>query len=309
MTLQDPQDLQEEALSPRMAAIGGHYIITIGMTGSGKTTFQNFLIRYLIEGTDDFIVKAFENNEASEAIIRHWKARWKTGDLELPTALGPPKEYVFDIAPSPQSRYKHPLTFAFFEVSGEDLGQVMYQEGGQQILPPVFLKILNHPNAKYVIVLVSDGAKLRKDDDFFFDFLQYLDRNLLAESKALLHEENRLLLLISKPQEAEHKLFSKISDSKPGRDPASVQIVRHYLRQTYREIQGWGVKPAVGSLYIGKLESVQQDGTGTPVQKLFKPDFKEIGDVFHWFYCQVTGAPLGPTLIGRVRKSFASMFR
>ncbi len=95
-----------------------NYIFSLGKVGSGKTAFQNHLIRYLKTANENFTIEPADYG--SERLLDEWASLWRDGKFAARTEAGQPKDYAFRVQPVRRHKDKPPLEFGFLEISGTD---------------------------------------------------------------------------------------------------------------------------------------------------------------------------------------------
>ena len=274
----------------------GKYILTIGLPGSGKSLFHGVLLHYLDKGRD------FQVQPASEDSRVHLVERrrdWQQGRFVAAAAKGTPKEYAYKITPLPKGKFTQPLVFRFHEISGADLSdKVVYEPEKQQTLWPEIKALLNSCSGKLVIVLMCDGGNLPGNDGFFVDFLSYVQKSMTRLNFANLKKRVRIMLVISKPEEAEALLHEKGPGSEK---PVTEAMINHFLPQTRKQIElNWSQKPLMARLSLGTIASVEEDGEEREV--LVTPDFKHMEAIFERIYYHLTGASALRRALDRLRE-------
>jgi hypothetical protein len=84
----------------------GKYILTVGLPGSGKSTFQDVLLQNLDKGRNFQLQPASEDSRVQ--LVKR-RQDWQEGRFMAATAKGTPKEYAHKITPLPKGKFTQPL--------------------------------------------------------------------------------------------------------------------------------------------------------------------------------------------------------
>lgn len=289
----------------------GNYILTFGMPRAGKTTFQNFLIRYLVEGSDaSFALDPLpiDGQPESMLLLKEWRKQWQNGELATPTEVGQPKEFGFRVTPIGPYKGKAELEFGFFEVSGEDLKTVLVERKSgtivKQSLPRDLEHFLVNRNIRFILVLVCDGDDPSRDDELFSDFLEYLGQ-IHGKYSRQFRQGTPVLILVSKPRLTLTKI-TPLADVNGATQ--AVQAVKTFLPLTHGSLVRWGADVQAALLDIGKIEPIALPTEKQAKDRLVEPNYEHIGHIFKWIYEHFTGTPLGPTFMQRLWHYFVSLF-
>lgn len=303
--------IERSDLAPRNLN-GGNFVVTIGWAGSGKTTFQNFLIRYIDERLKRvgfrMLPKEVEDAADAERLLDAWRQSWREGHFQLSNATKPPGQYSFKVIPPDKSRFKKNLEFGFVEIDGEQfgslvpslikkkaeglvqrLGQNIQRKKSEPVMPPSILSLLSNNKVQPFIVLVCDGEELGRmerrptDDELFTAFLQFVEHRLRDGSIKRLRKEARIMILVSKPDEARRALDSLLELGHPEDLSIARRVAKLYLPNTLVEIeQGWKQKPYITSLNLGETEGEGDD------RRLVEPNYRNISRIFDVMYERMT---------------------
>ena len=274
-------------------------IITIGQPGSGKTTFQSFLLRYLMEETKLANMNISENGERHmmNNNLRDWTEMWRAGRLPSANSLGDIKTLRWELLPA--DKKKPELDFSFLEVAGEDLKTVEETDSNDvPKLPEEVRDFIDTSEANSrLFVLICDGSNPHVSDQLATATLEYLSAYFDEKSKKI-----PILILLSKPILARNLWESETKKALPGNSenfPAN--FVGKYMSLTIAQMQKMGLDYFVKPLFIGKIqladplvvgEAREEGNKNAGVSTLAKPDFEDIGKIFLWIYEMGTGKKL-----------------
>jgi len=273
----------------------GKYILTVGLPGSGKSTFLDFLLQCLDKSSTFQVQPASEDSR-----VRLVKRRedWQEGRFMAATAKGTPREFAYKITPMPKAKFTQPLLFRFHEISGEELRDRVYEPEKRQTLWPETKALLGCGGGKLVIVLMCDGSDLAKNDRFFLDFLGYVKKSLSSTNFASLKRRALIMLIVSKPEQAQNDHFE--GDLRTDK-PITEDMIDLFLPRTREEIElNWRQKPLMARFSLGAVARVEEDGEERDV--LVTPDFKHIEAIFERIYYHLTGATALRRALDRLRE-------
>lgn len=277
----------------------GNYIITFGFPGSGKTTFQSSLLRYLFH-VGPFATEPMHEvgsgsapNFESSRVITQWMEQWRAGTFPKSNAIGEHEIREIAIRVQPVEGVKTELELGMLEVSGEMMQSVIPTDFSEPKISRVVQSYLANPHVNLAIILLVN-PEVDDNDSLFLNLLTYLDANLPHDVR----ERSGLMLLVSKPDAALKKLkevdrnYAMLSDLK---GDAIEDYIEKFCPATYRFWDQWPSpkKKMIGRVYLGEIE---QDGDKA---KLIRPDFRSVENIFSWIYTHFTGRRLGP---GRFRR-------
>lgn len=274
-------------------ARSGNYIFSFGYPGSGKTTFQWFLMDYLMN-VGDFQTKVMvhDTSDGSEwegrRIINDWKKLWIERRFPASTKSGEEDIREVRCRVTPRTGQTRPLDFSFLEISGELLRMVMPQEHNRPNLVPTLAAYLSNTKMKFILVLMLH-PDVEDNDTLFASFITYLDKNFPN-----LRERMSLAVVISKPDESLERLRRYGSvNQRVNYDEFDEEAVEDYVNrfcpETYQIWQNWpdSSKTLLSPLYLGKLKVIEGE------QRIVDPDHKHIESIFDWIYEQFNGVRLG----------------
>lgn len=276
----------------------GNYIFTFGKVGSGKTTFQYHLLRWLMIGGEfNTEILPIQESRRAEGIVNEWKRMWEKGKFPAGTARDNPKEFRFRV--TPHYGQKTPLEFFFFEMSGEDLASVEARlSGPEPKMMEVMHRFLNNQRIRFSLILICDGDDPEQDDIFISSFLTHLR----TEYGDRFQQSAPITLLIAKSDLAIEQM-RKVKDSH--------QVSRHklntgafvdrYMKSTSQALKAWTAGHSIYSFTVGKVETVY----GEPHLK--RTSYDDVTAIFEHIYKQFTGKSLGKTRWEKFKAFLKSM--
>lgn len=277
----------------------GNVVFSFGFPGSGKTTFQWFLMNYLMNqgdfSTEIVIPDTEEGGDwAGRVLINSWKELWIEG--RFPEATKVNEEDIKEVRCKvvPGSGNKTQLDFSFLEVSGELLKAAVPEEGRRPDMVPTLRAYLKNPRMKLILVLLLHPDR-EENDIFFPSLISFLDREFPN-----VRDRMSLAIVLSKPQESLERLRSfGSSDGRFDYDRLDADAIEDYVNrfcgETFQIYQKWPdpQKTLLAPLYIGEV--AVHDGE----KRLVSADFKHVSQIFAWVYGQFTSTNLGKTWFQR----------
>ncbi|MXX91802.1 MAG: hypothetical protein F4213_21670 [Boseongicola sp. SB0677_bin_26] len=294
-----PPQLTPEDISDRR---GGNCLLSFGFPGSGKTTFQSFMINYLRnKGPFQFEILVPERVNGpdweGQAIVNGWLSKWETGRFPEPTPAQESdiREVSFKVTTT--SGRKLSSEISFLEVSGELLEKVLPEPGYAPDLAQNLRAFLENPHLKFVLMLMIN-PDVTGNDQLFASLMSYLDHDFPG-----LRDRISIGIVLTKPQACLARL-NEFSNSRQNfqrldRD-AQMAYLNRFCGQTYQIWSNWPSprKTLLSPLYLGDIETVE----GEP--RLRDPDYRHIEQMFFWIVEQFTGQRPGPTwwqrLVGKM---------
>ncbi|MDE0533110.1 MAG: hypothetical protein OXI01_16915 [Albidovulum sp.] len=285
-----PEDVKEKT--------SGNYLFSFGFPGSGKTTFQWMMMNYLMnEGPFHPKIQVPDRANGPDwegrGIINSWKNQWIEGRFPDSTPAGERNVREVMVHAHTTAGKKLAVDFSFLEASGELMHTVIpgYPEAGKSPeLTPLLRAYLENPRLKFVVLLML-SPDIEENDQLFPSFVSYLDQNFRG-----LRDRMSLGVIVTKPRESLRRLrkFGASDGSKdfPEFDEKTLEAyVNRFCGETYQIWESWPYpkKTLLSSLYIGEIEMIEGE------QRLVKPDFHHIGEIFFWVFEQFTGKRPGPT--------------
>lgn len=287
---------RHEGLHPdEVANKSGNYIFSFGAPGSGKTTFQWFLMRYLMEYGDfvtriDVPEKANTPDWEGRRILNEWKTQWVEG--RFPESTGSQESDIREVTLEvrPMQGEKTPCKLSFLEISGELLRMVDPTMVDTPRLADTIHAYLSNEKIRFLTVLMLHPDDER-NDNLFASFMSYLDRIHPGIKSRM-----SIAIIVSKPEESLRKL--QTFGDREGRtdyfefdDAALHAYVDAFASEAYQTFRSWPEqrRSLMCSLYIGKIDREAGEAI------LRKPDYENIAGIFGWIYTQFTGKRLGLT--------------
>jgi hypothetical protein len=269
----------------------GNYILTYGRHGSGKTTFQNFLLRYLSEGNPYFLIEpagsSYDNEEAL-FLLQDWQAQWRSGALAPATPVGDARCFQFTARPVDSSRNLPELTFGIFEIAGEDYASIVKsRQNPEPQFPQGLHRFLSNTQINFLIVLMCDGEDPTRDDSFFESFIDLFEVSFDSKFVRQFWSRTPILLIFSKPEQARGYLTHVPSVQRYANTDDEYILIEEFLPRTHKKIQERGIEFEASFLNIGELDGVSRvdPGEGLTIEKrLTRPDYSNISDIFVWIY-------------------------
>jgi len=241
----------------------GNHIMSFGFPGSGKTTFQWFLMMYLIhEGAFQTTVRVPETLNGEDwdgrRTINDWTSLWIEGRFPEPTQASESdiREITAHVVPTEGKRID--LEFSFLEVSGELLKLAIPEADRRPQITPLihehFKNCLEKPHCKIVLMLLLH-PDVEENDRLFASFIAYLDKKFPG-----LREHMSLGVIISKPETSLARLrkFGS-SDGRFNYDHFDGEALEDYLNrfcgETYTIWRDWPVQDAtlLAPLHLGEI--------------------------------------------------------
>lgn len=278
----------------------GNLIFSFGFPGSGKTTFQWFLINYLMnEG--DFLTKievtetSHDNAWDGREIINEWKRLWIEGRLPAATPVEEGAIREVHCTVTPRSGQTKPLSFRFLEVSGELLRMALPQQGRRPDVAGTIKSYLNNKQMKFVLALMLH-PDVEENDMLFPSFISYLEKEF---PEAL--DRMSLAIIISKPQKSFERLCSfGSSDGRFNYDRFDEEAIEDYVNrfcgETYQIFNSWpnARKTMIAPLDIGDMELEEGE------LRLRQARYDHISNIFSWIYEQFNQVSLGRTFLQKI---------
>lgn len=288
--------------------LSGNFILTFGRVGSGKTTFHNTLLRFLSEGSPPFTLEPLAGSDDSAFFkLREWREQWRNGALAPANDIDSAECYEFQAKPLEELARFPEVEFGIFEISGEDYEKVVKSPSNPDpFFPGGLQRFLSNPKIKFILVFVCDGEHPEKDDEFFENFIDLFDSQFNARFARRFWQMTPILLVISKPTAARTRLKDSLVKGLEEADE-EFAIIEAFLTRFYRKVRAKGIEFQASFLNVGEIQKISEttdDGPEILRQKLIRPDFVNIRDIFGWMYKNWTGI----TIIHR-RESFWQLFK
>ena len=289
-----------------------NYIFTVGRQGSGKTTLQSYIFRYLLTQREHIVTPDVEltlRKPQYREVLREWNERWKMGLFPDGTPAKNPVDMRWTVTPHPgNKKYRNypEISFGFLEISGEDFKSLNDMKA--ELMPSLekFLKATPHSIA---FVFVARGDSIDKDDDLFYEFLEYL----YVYIDPAFREKCSALLVLADPDECKRILAASLGKSPDNRRLNVEGFVERFTPKIARQLEHakWGKRAAIVPFSVGEFgKCAYDDGKERPT--IIKPSFDDTRVIFDWLYEQFTHRrPVDPadTLLGRTRSWLESFGR
>jgi hypothetical protein len=285
----------------------GHYILSYGLPGAGKTAFQSFLTYYLslvgpFSTTLRFSPETSAQGWEPQAVVNQWTRDWSAGRFpgRTPSAEDDIRELCFRVVPKRGARA--PLEFGFLEVGGELMRRVIVDTDLEPTLSQTLRSYLANPAIDLLLLLVVDPDQGLENDLLFDNLLTHL-QIIVPE----LRSRARLGVLISKPQTALRQL-RKTNQGLAHYPELRGELCEDYLRafapRTYQLFEDWPnpERTAVMALHLGESAALAPADAHAAAGaiRITSPDYTDIGRIAGWIYRQFTGETLGPTRLQRL---------
>jgi hypothetical protein len=271
----------------------GNLVLVAGRSGSGKSTVQNCLVRYMTMVEKTFAVEPVPADKRIDGqdLLDEWAALWDEGKLAPETAAGQPKDHVYRLRPGKQHKDKPTIDIGFIEIASAELEALAAADGEKKpALPARMAGALGNAAGNAVLVLVCDGAEPEgaapSQDALFAAFIA----RLKAEFGEAVVSRCPVLLVATKlgqSEDAPEDLAAFAGDCLPG---------------TLAALQDWRAGYALAELDVGEIEAGPD---GEPL--LLSPKFDDAAKIFRWVYFQFTRYPVLDPFLSRlwrtVRKS------
>ena len=269
-----------------------NYVFTVGRSGSGKSTLQSWLLRHVSESREYSTRTIREANGPreprllSEEVMSEWHQQWSKNELPHRTQVGRPAEFRFEV--TPMTRPNAPLSFGFFEASGEDFQHVMRSGIADPKLPVSLRQFLSNEHCRFVFLLVCIGHDMQGDDRLFCDFVEYLH----DEFDGRFWNDSSIAIVIADPTSANRLLKTRgpQSDTEPSTDFDIDEFSWTFLQKTRNKLQRWSKPVGLAPFSIGKV--YQDPSTDAKYVEDFSQ--QDADSLFRWIYRQFIGFDPGP---------------
>jgi len=284
----------------------GHYILSYGLPGAGKTAFQSFLSYYLNHAGPFSTTLRFDPETSAQgwepqALVNQWTRDWSAGRFPERTSAAEDdiRELCFRVVP--RSGARAPLEFGFLEVGGELMRRVIVDTNLEPSLSQTLRSYLANPAIDLMLLLIVDPEQGRENDLLFDNLLTHL-----AVIVPDLRSRARLGVLISKPQLA----LRQLRETNQGlahypvlRGELCEDYLREFTPRTFQLFEDWPNpgRTAVMALHLGESATLDPpDGhAAAGAIRITRPDYADIERITGWIYRQFTGETLGPTRLQR----------
>ncbi|BAU57658.1 hypothetical protein HH1059_09640 [Halorhodospira halochloris] len=291
-------DVNEWAREQRRKFAGqtSNYLLSFGFPGSGKTTFQSFLVYYLTHiGPFDAHprINPLGNAQGWDPMVtfNEWIRLWHQGKFPPanPVDERDIRELAFDIQPL-QGKRQPPLELSLVEVSGEFMARVIAERDHDPDLVDAVADLFGDDQINLTLVFIIDPDHGDENDVLFQNLVTFLDVHFPGA-----RERMSLAIMISKPEASLQLLqsrYSEYSNHTELRGDLCEDYVRLMAPRTHRILDSWPSLQRVQlmTLHLGELGS--QDGE----PRVHRIDYTDIEAIFGWLYSQFTGSGLGPSV-------------
>lgn len=288
----------------------GNYVLSLGLGGSGKSTFHSFLLRFIEQsGKLEYEMKipqlrSGEEDHQTRNLINQWRAKWSRGEFVAPTATSEAaiREIKYSVVPT--WGVKSVLDFGMIEVSGELLRQVQGGRTGRQSLPEAVHHLIANPHVN-LVVLMMVHPDTPNNDILLTNFIDYVNQHFPERQRQI-----SLGVIIANPDRALEQMIARTGgeNSSPFahyqrlEDQAVIDYMKTMAPGIMAKWNAWPEKDRMlVPLRLGDIEVVsQEEQDGAVISRLISPDFTDVEKIFDWLYHKFTGKRRGPTLIQRI---------
>jgi len=285
----------------------GNYVLSLGLGGSGKSTFHSFLLRYIEQsGTLEHEMsiprlRSGEPDHQTRNLLNQWRSTWNRGEFVggTPSIEAAIREIGYEVVPT--SGVKARLKFGLVEVAGELLRQVQGGRTGKQSLPEAVHHLIANPRVN-LIVLMLIHPDTPNNDILLTNFIDYLDQNFPGRRQQI-----SLGIVIANPDRALEQMIRQTGGREASpfahyqrlEDDAVFDYMKVMSPGILSKWSAWSEKNRmITPLRLGDIQIVE-DNEGNRVQRLVATDYGDISKIFDWLYRKFTGKSRGPTLIQR----------
>ncbi|MFM9942759.1 MAG: hypothetical protein ACKVP7_25055 [Hyphomicrobiaceae bacterium] len=269
-----------------------NYIFTVGRPGSGKTTFQSHLLRYLNSGGDhtlDADPGLSRANVDFRDMFLEWQDQWDRGQFPRRSEVGRPLDFRYIVSPNTDGF--PPLPFGFLEISGEDFIQLAKKSKGGK--PPELLKsideFLNNPRLNIAFLFVCQGQDLKGDDLLFSQFLQYLKDKIGRGFES----HCSAVLVIADPETCQERLAHKLGTPDIANETLDIdRFIKHFLPASAAKLARWKHRATIATFSVGTIVD-DSDETGQPIKLITEPSFEDAKLIYDWLYHRFTDRRIG----------------
>lgn len=289
--------------------LSGNYMFTFGFPSAGKSTFQCYLTRYLLNGREDiykpskFSTEYSTNNPDAQRLTNEWRKTWKRNEFPEPTPARGTEIRKLQFKVKPLKGVRRQLEFSFIEASGELFRTVSpeHDHSPDPHLSNVLSSYLRNTRRRFIIVLIVDPERGEQNDRLFYDFIEFL-RFSYGSNFA---DRTNLLLLVPKPEIALGALktvFREIHYANELNNDLSLFYVQHFLKSTWGKLETWPTPPFVSRFSLGSISKRGPDSldpvdatSGTHREYyISKLSLEDCEKIFSHIYSIFTGKKLGP---------------
>lgn len=288
----------------------GNYVLSLGLAGSGKSTFHSFLLRFIEQsGKLEYEMriprlKTGEEDFQTRNLLNQWRSSWNRGEFVAPTAATEAaiREIRYSVVPT--SGVKATMDFGMVEVSGELLRQVQGARTGRQSLPEAVHHLIANQRVN-LTVLMMVHPETPDNDILLTNFIDYVDQNFPGRRQKI-----SLGVVIANPDRALEQMIEQTGgpyQSPYGHyqrleDEALVDYMQSMAPGIWARWKSWPEKDRmITPLRLGDITTgLGRDGD--EVVRLTSPDYTHIEKIFNWLFERFTGKKPGPTFWERLRR-------
>lgn len=330
--VEPPGKQRKEAWRDEASPRVGNYLFTVGLAGSGKSTFQRHLLWFLRRGPNDIIGPQYRlssgaPDSAGELAFTQLESTWETeyreGRFPEQTSAELITPFYFDAQPINKD-LNGPIDFGFFEIAGEHFENIRLafnaaresERDRKLAAVPRPVTDLLQSQSKIMFVFMANCLEGDEDDAAFSAFLQYLRRFENADFE----KRTSLALVISYPEVARQRILNKIvADS--GRSPQTrnederetvqrelreavaaemsaaalqTQFLNAFFPKTAAEIKYWNQISGsrVNRADVFLFSVGKVQELAGRDRKLVRAEFEDVGNFFDWMFHRLTGRPM-----------------
>lgn len=269
-----------------------NYIFTVGRPGSGKTTFQSHMLRYLNSGGEHVVeadpVLAKSNVEFRDLFLE-WQDQWDRGHFPRRSEAGRPLDFRYIVTPNLDGF--PPIRFGFLEISGEDFIQLAQKAVAGR--PPELLRsideFLNNPKVNIAFLFVCQGQDLKGDDLLFSQFLEYVKNGVGRDFQS----HCSAALIIADPETCQRRLAHRLK--RPEIEDEQLDIdtfIRQFLPSSAARLARWKHRATIATFSVGTIVE-GKNAEGKPVPLIADPSFEDAKLIYDWLYHRFTGKRIG----------------
>ena len=285
-------DLTVEDIASRTR---GNCLLSFGFPGSGKTTFQSFLLSYLKDaGPFQHVVQVPQRENGSDwkgrEIVHGWLDRWDEGRFPEPTPAMEDDIQEIHLEASTTGGKRLSCELSFLEVSGELLQRVLPEGGQSPEIARILQAYLENERLKFVVMLMIN-PDVPRNDRLFSGLMAYLDHNFPG-----FRDRMSLGIILSKPEACLEELrkFHSADNRQDFRrldGDAQAAYLNRFCGETYQIWRNWPEpkRTLLSPLHLGEITTIQGE------QRLKDPNYHHVEQIFFWIVEQFTGQRPGPT--------------
>jgi len=273
---------------PLAAGVPCNYIFTVGRAGSGKSTFQSHMLRYLLTSGDhvaDPDIEHARDNPNFRRMLLDWQMQWNSGTFPRPNEVKRVTEFRYIVTPNGGQK---PILFGFLEISGEDFKVLVDPTRSPSEILPELSDFLNNPDIKVTFLLICQGEDMNGDDMLFSEFLNYLRVHTRRTNRL----NSSIALILADPVTCQRRLAKRLKVEYRGEPLDADRFVDYFTKQTAARLAAWGDRATIATFSVGKVETRMVNGEERKI--ITEPSFEDTRYIFNWLYEQYTGRTVGP---------------